>query len=50
MDDSLEQPNADLKKVLFTDSGEPFEKEDEGQSSGDEEDGGLDWTNLPRVF
>jgi hypothetical protein len=50
MDDSLEQPNVDLSKALLSESGLPLEKDDEGQSSGDEEDGGLDWTKLSQVL
>jgi len=51
MDDSLEQPNADISKTLISETGEPLTKDDdEGQSSGDEEDGGLDWTKLPQVL
>ena len=50
MDDSLEQPNVDLTKALVSESGEALEKDEEGQSSGDEDDGGLDWTKLSQVL
>lgn len=51
MDDSLEQPNADFSKTLISETGESLRKEDdEGQSSDDDEEGGLDWTKLPQVL
>lgn len=48
MDDSLEQPNADLAKALTSESLQ--KDDDEGQSSEDEEDGRLDWEKLPQVL
>jgi len=51
MDDSLEQPNADFSKTLISEAGQSLKKDDdEGQSSGDEDDGGIDWTKLPQVI
>ncbi|KAF9777543.1 tRNA-splicing endonuclease subunit sen54 N-term-domain-containing protein [Thelephora terrestris] len=44
MDDILELPNADVSKLQEPGQGEGF---DDGNSSADEEEGGLDWTKLP---
>jgi hypothetical protein len=40
MDDALELPDADASKLQG-------EGTDDGNSSADEEEGGLDWTKLP---
>lgn len=43
MDDSLEQPDALPDPISLTDT-----SNDNGEnSSGDEDDGGLDWTKIP---
>jgi len=47
MDDVLELPDADVSRLQ--DRGQS-EEADDGDSSGDEEEGGLDWTKLPCVF
>ena len=47
MDDILEIPSADVSKSQEREQdGEP----DDGNSSADEEEGGLDWSKLPWVF
>ncbi|KAK7465282.1 tRNA-splicing endonuclease subunit sen54 [Stygiomarasmius scandens] len=43
MDDLLEKPSAELVKKPL---GEDVDAENDAESSGDEEDGGLDWTKL----
>jgi hypothetical protein len=43
MDDVLELPDTDVSKLQG-------EGTDDGNSSVDEEEGGLDWTKLPWVF
>lgn len=47
MDDILELPSADVSKLQ--DRGQSEGPED-GDSSADEDEGGLDWTKLPYVF
>lgn len=47
MDDILELPNADVSKLQERGQSEGPE---DGDSSADEEEGGLDWTKLPYVF
>jgi hypothetical protein len=47
MDDILELPNADVSKLQERGQSEGPE---DGDSSADEEEGGLDWTKLPCVF
>ena len=44
MDDALELPDADVSKLQEQGQGEGT---DDGDSSADEEEGGLDWTKLP---
>ena len=44
MDDVLELPNTDISKLREREQGEG---PDDGNSSADEEEGGLDWTKLP---
>lgn len=44
MDDILGLPNADVSKLQEPGQGEGL---DDGSTSGDEEEGGLDWTKLP---
>ena len=47
MDDILELPDADVSRLQ---EGGQSERADDGDSSADEEEGGLDWTKLPWVF
>ena len=47
MDDSLELPNADVSRLQERGQSEGA---DDGGSSADEEEGGLDWTKLPWGF
>jgi len=47
MDDIFELPNADVSKLQERGQSEG---PDDGNSSADEEEGGLDWTKLPYVF
>ena len=47
MDDILENPSADASKLQERGQGE---EPDDGNSSADEEEGGLDWSKLPWVF
>ena len=44
MDDALELPDADVSKLQEQGQGKGT---DDGDSSADEEEGGLDWTKLP---
>lgn len=44
MDDVLGLPNADVSKLQGQGQSEGH---DDGNSSADEEEGGLDWTKLP---
>ena len=47
MDDILELPNADVSRLQERGQSEGA---GDGDSSADEEEGGLDWTKLPYVF
>lgn len=47
MDDTLELPTADVSELQERGQDEGA---DDGGSSADEEEGGLDWTKLPYVF
>jgi hypothetical protein len=47
MDDVLEIPSADVSNSQEREQGE---EPDDGNSSADEEEGGLDWSKLPCVF
>lgn len=46
MDDVLEIPRADVSNLQEREQGE---EPDDGNSSTDEEEGGLDWSKLPWV-
>lgn len=47
MDDIFELPNANVSKLQVQGQGD---EPDDGHSSVDEDEGGLDWTKLPSVF